>query len=136
MGNFTYEIRDGIAWVTFDSGGMNTLSLAAIGEHREAARRAGGGTRQVTARRRDREGQPFRPRRRRQHRRADERGPRRARSADRRRPRRAVRHRGQPVPLARGRRRLRTRRHLRVRARVPRHHRDRDARLSAFPRSV
>ena len=30
MGNFTYEIRNGIAWVTFDSGGMNTLSLAAI----------------------------------------------------------------------------------------------------------
>jgi 3-hydroxyacyl-CoA dehydrogenase len=30
MGNFTYEIRNGIAWVAFDSGGMNTLSLAAI----------------------------------------------------------------------------------------------------------
>jgi 3-hydroxyacyl-CoA dehydrogenase len=30
MSNFTYEIRNGIAWVTFDSGGMNTLSLAAI----------------------------------------------------------------------------------------------------------
>lgn len=32
MGNFTYDIRDGIAWVTFDSGSMNTLSLAAIGD--------------------------------------------------------------------------------------------------------
>jgi 3-hydroxyacyl-CoA dehydrogenase len=32
MGNFTYEIRNGIAWVTFDSGGMNTLSLAAIAD--------------------------------------------------------------------------------------------------------
>jgi enoyl-CoA hydratase/carnithine racemase len=32
MGNFTYEIRNGIAWVTFDSGGMNTRSLAAIGD--------------------------------------------------------------------------------------------------------
>jgi 3-hydroxyacyl-CoA dehydrogenase len=30
MGNFSYEVRNGIAWVTFDSGGMNTLSLAAM----------------------------------------------------------------------------------------------------------
>src|SRR5690606_13469292 len=27
---FTHEIRNGIAWVTFDSGGMNTLSRAAV----------------------------------------------------------------------------------------------------------
>ncbi|MEO8604829.1 MAG: hypothetical protein ABI629_19845, partial [bacterium] len=27
---FTHEIRDDIAWVTFDSGGMNTLSAAAV----------------------------------------------------------------------------------------------------------
>lgn len=32
MGNFTHSIRDGIAWVTFDSGGMNTLSLSAIAD--------------------------------------------------------------------------------------------------------
>ncbi len=32
MGNFTYDIRNGIAWVTFDSGGMNTLSMAAIND--------------------------------------------------------------------------------------------------------
>jgi 3-hydroxyacyl-CoA dehydrogenase len=32
MGNFTHEIRDNIAWVRFDSGGMNTLSMAAIGD--------------------------------------------------------------------------------------------------------
>ena len=32
MGSLKYEIRDGIAWVTFDSGAMNTLSRAAIGE--------------------------------------------------------------------------------------------------------
>ncbi len=32
MGMFTYEIRDGIAWVRFDSGAMNTLSRAAIAE--------------------------------------------------------------------------------------------------------
>jgi len=32
MGNFTHEIRDGIAWVTFDSGGMNTLSQSAVGD--------------------------------------------------------------------------------------------------------
>ncbi len=30
MSLFSHEIRDGIAWVTFDSGGMNTLSVAAI----------------------------------------------------------------------------------------------------------
>jgi 3-hydroxyacyl-CoA dehydrogenase len=30
MGDFKYQIRDGIAWVTFDSGGMNTLSRSAI----------------------------------------------------------------------------------------------------------
>jgi 3-hydroxyacyl-CoA dehydrogenase len=30
MGNFSHTIRDGIAWVTFDSGGMNTLSLGAM----------------------------------------------------------------------------------------------------------
>ena len=27
---FTHEIRNGIAFVTFDSGGMNTLSAAAV----------------------------------------------------------------------------------------------------------
>src|SRR5687767_5442558 len=32
MSDFKYEIRDGIAWVTFDSGGMNTLSRSAIRE--------------------------------------------------------------------------------------------------------
>jgi enoyl-CoA hydratase/carnithine racemase len=32
MGQFKYEIRDGIAWVTFDSGAMNTLSRSAIRE--------------------------------------------------------------------------------------------------------
>ena len=30
MSQFTHEIRNGIAWVTFDSGTMNTLSVAAI----------------------------------------------------------------------------------------------------------
>ena len=30
MSQFKHEIRDDIAWVTFDSGGMNTLSQAAI----------------------------------------------------------------------------------------------------------
>lgn len=29
---FTHEVRDGIAWVTFDSGGMNTISAQAIEE--------------------------------------------------------------------------------------------------------
>src|SRR5262245_40251944 len=29
---FKYEVRDNIAWVTFDSGGMNTLSAAAVTE--------------------------------------------------------------------------------------------------------
>ena len=32
MADFKYEIRDGIAWVTFDSGAMNTLSRSAIRE--------------------------------------------------------------------------------------------------------
>ena len=32
MGLFQYEIRDSIAWITFDSGAMNTLSAAAITE--------------------------------------------------------------------------------------------------------
>ncbi len=32
MSNFTYEIKDGIAWITFDSGGMNTLSAGAIAD--------------------------------------------------------------------------------------------------------
>src|SRR5262245_66536375 len=32
MSQFTYEIRNDIAWVTFDSGGMNTLSAAAIAD--------------------------------------------------------------------------------------------------------
>src|SRR6185295_17133905 len=32
MAQFKYEIRDGIAWVTFDSGAMNTLSRSAIRE--------------------------------------------------------------------------------------------------------
>ena len=32
MSQFKYEIRDAIAWVTFDSGGMNTLSVAAIND--------------------------------------------------------------------------------------------------------
>jgi len=30
MGNFSHAIRDGIAWVTFDSGAMNTLSSTAM----------------------------------------------------------------------------------------------------------
>lgn len=30
MSQFTHEVRNDIAWVTFDSGGMNTLSVAAI----------------------------------------------------------------------------------------------------------
>jgi 3-hydroxyacyl-CoA dehydrogenase/enoyl-CoA hydratase/carnithine racemase len=32
MSQFKHEVRDGIAWVTFDSGAMNTLSAAAIGD--------------------------------------------------------------------------------------------------------
>jgi 3-hydroxyacyl-CoA dehydrogenase/enoyl-CoA hydratase/carnithine racemase len=32
MAQFTHSVRDGVAWVTFDSGGMNTLSVAAIDE--------------------------------------------------------------------------------------------------------
>jgi 3-hydroxyacyl-CoA dehydrogenase/enoyl-CoA hydratase/carnithine racemase len=32
MSQFTYEVRDAIAWVTFDSGSMNTLSVAAIND--------------------------------------------------------------------------------------------------------
>ena len=32
MSNFSYEIKDSIAWVTFDSGSMNTLSTAAIAD--------------------------------------------------------------------------------------------------------
>lgn len=32
MSQFTHEIRQGIAWVTFDSGAMNTLSAAAIAD--------------------------------------------------------------------------------------------------------
>jgi enoyl-CoA hydratase/carnithine racemase len=34
MAQLTYEIRNGIAWVTFDSGGMNTLSQAAVTDAR------------------------------------------------------------------------------------------------------
>lgn len=34
MSQFSYAIRDQIAWVTFDSGGMNTLSQAAINDLR------------------------------------------------------------------------------------------------------
>ena len=30
MSQFSFEVRNAIAWVTFDSGGMNTLSAAAI----------------------------------------------------------------------------------------------------------
>ncbi len=32
MGNFTHEIRNDIAWLTFDSGGMNTFSAGAIAD--------------------------------------------------------------------------------------------------------
>jgi enoyl-CoA hydratase/carnithine racemase len=32
MAQLTHEIRNGIAWVTFDSGGMNTLSQAAVAD--------------------------------------------------------------------------------------------------------
>jgi 3-hydroxyacyl-CoA dehydrogenase/enoyl-CoA hydratase/carnithine racemase len=34
MAQLTHEIRNGIAWVTFDSGGMNTLSQAAVTDAR------------------------------------------------------------------------------------------------------
>jgi 3-hydroxyacyl-CoA dehydrogenase len=34
MSQFRYEFRNGIAWVTFDSGGMNTLSQAAVADLR------------------------------------------------------------------------------------------------------
>jgi len=34
MGNFKHEIRNGVAWVTFDSGAMNTLSRSAIADIR------------------------------------------------------------------------------------------------------
>ena len=34
MALLTHEIRNGIAWVTFDSGGMNTLSQAAVADLR------------------------------------------------------------------------------------------------------
>src|ERR1051325_1745024 len=34
MSQFTHELRDGIAWVTFDSGAMNTLSQTAISDLR------------------------------------------------------------------------------------------------------
>src|SRR5262249_53887225 len=34
MAQLTHEIRNGIAWVTFDSGGMNTLSQAAVADAR------------------------------------------------------------------------------------------------------
>ncbi len=32
MSNFSYEIRNNIAWVLFDSGGMNTLAKDAIAD--------------------------------------------------------------------------------------------------------
>ena len=32
MSQFTHEVRNGIAWVTFDSGALNTLSAATIRE--------------------------------------------------------------------------------------------------------
>ena len=35
MAQLTHEIRNGIAWVTFDSGGMNTLSQAAVADARK-----------------------------------------------------------------------------------------------------
>ena len=82
------------------------------------------------------EGQPLRARRRRQHRRADER--RRARSSRQfidAATTRSTRSRRARCPwLARGRR-LRARRHLRAGARLPRHRRDRevDGRLSRDP---
>src|SRR6516164_4509915 len=37
MSQLTHEIRNGIAWVTFDSGGMNTLSQSAVSELRAVA---------------------------------------------------------------------------------------------------
>ena len=38
MGQFSHEVRNGIAWVTFDSGGMNTLSQAAVTELNQLSR--------------------------------------------------------------------------------------------------
>ena len=35
MSQFSYEIKDAIAWVTFDSGGMNTLSSSAVTDLKE-----------------------------------------------------------------------------------------------------
>jgi 3-hydroxyacyl-CoA dehydrogenase/enoyl-CoA hydratase/carnithine racemase len=35
MAQLTHEIRNGIAWVTFDSGGMNTLSQGAVADARK-----------------------------------------------------------------------------------------------------
>ena len=132
---FTHEIRNGIAWVTFDSGGMNTLSAAAVEELDALVAEL----QRCTRRRRSQgvilKGNRFglgaganigelMP--------ADARA---ARRLHRRGPRRALRDRGGPAALAGGGRRLRARRHLRARARLPRHRRDRevDRRLSRDP---
>ena len=32
MSQFQFDIRSGVAWVTFDSGGLNTLSAATVRE--------------------------------------------------------------------------------------------------------
>src|SRR5262245_21710756 len=32
MGQFKHEVRDGVAWVTFDSGTLNTLASATVSE--------------------------------------------------------------------------------------------------------
>ena len=136
MGNFTYEIRNGIAWVTFDSGGMNTLSLAAIGDigtlraelaavHAKSPLAGvivkgnrfglGAGANIGELMNADRKGLE------------------------------ALIDKGHeelfgiedsPYPVARGDRRLRARRYLRVRPRVSRHHRDASDPRSAFPRSA